>query len=123
VLAPYRDVDLPGGDLVHGDFNTSNVLAQHGEISGVIDVDACGSGTRAVDYAWLLRGAYVEGAEPAMITTIRQAGEAVAGPGVLAICAAATAFDLTRFKYVYDQESLPSILPGLHRLADALQST
>jgi hypothetical protein len=58
-----------------------------------------------------------------VITTIRQAGEAVAGPGVLAICAAATAFDLTRFNYVYDQESLPSILSGLHRLADALQST
>ncbi|MGH3094751.1 MAG: hypothetical protein ACRDMV_01965, partial [Streptosporangiales bacterium] len=63
----------------------------------VIDVDACGSGTRAVDYAWLLREAYVRRAEPEAIATIRGAGEAVAGPGVLAICAAATAFDITRF--------------------------
>jgi hypothetical protein len=116
VLAPYKDLDLPTGDLVHGDFNTCNVMAHHGDISGVIDVDACGSGTRAVDYAWLLREAYVRRSDPAVITTIRQAGDAVAGPGVLTICAAATAFDITRFTYVHDQESVPWLLTGLHRL-------
>ena len=56
-----------------------------------------------------------------MIATIRRAGEAVAGPGVLAICAAATAFDITRFQYGYDPDSLPWVLAGLHRLADSLQ--
>lgn len=120
VLAPYAALDLPGDDLVHGDFNTCNVLTHNGNVSAVIDVDACGSGTRAVDYAWLLREAYVRGAEPAAIATIRRAGEAVAGPAVLAICAAATAFDITRFQHGYDPDSLPLVLAGLHRLADDL---
>ncbi len=121
VLAPYTALNLPDGDLVHGDFNTCNVLIHHGAVSAVIDVEACGSGTRAVDYAWLLREAYVRGAEPEAIATIRRAGEAVAGPGVLAICAAATAFDSTHYKYRYDPDSLPLMLAGLHQLADALQ--
>jgi aminoglycoside phosphotransferase (APT) family kinase protein len=121
VLAPYAGLELPGGDLVHGDFNTCNVLTYGGRISAVIDIDACGSGTRAVDYAWLLREAYVTGSEPEAIATIRRAGEAVAGPGVLAICAAATAFDISLFTYRYDPESLPWLLTGLHRLADALR--
>ncbi|MGW5362934.1 phosphotransferase [Actinopolymorpha pittospori] len=121
VLAPYAALDLPGGDLVHGDFNTCNVLVHHGDVSAVIDVDACGSGTRAVDYAWLLREAYVRGGDPRAIATIRRAGEAVAGPGVLAICAAATAFDITRFQHGYDPDSLPWVLAGLHRLAGGLR--
>ncbi|WP_020576811.1 aminoglycoside phosphotransferase family protein [Actinopolymorpha alba] len=122
VLAPYTALDLPGGDLVHGDFNTCNVLTHHdGGVSAVIDVDACGSGTRAVDYARLLREAYVRGGEPEAIAAIRLAGEAVAGPGVLAICAAATAFDITHFMYRYDPRSLPWVIAGLHRLADGLQ--
>ncbi|HVX45788.1 MAG TPA: aminoglycoside phosphotransferase family protein [Mycobacteriales bacterium] len=121
VLAPYRGFEVPRGDLVHGDFNTCNVLIDKGKISGVIDVDACGSGTRAVDYAWLLREAYVRDADPQAIATIRRAGEAVAGPGVLTICAAATAFDIIRFQYTHEPESAPGILPGLHRLADALE--
>lgn len=122
VLASYKGIELPGGDLVHGDFNTGNVLANDGDISGIVDVDACGSGTRAVDYGWLLREAYVRNADPAAIATIRQAGEAVAGPGVLAICAAATAFDGTDFRRVHQPDSLPDQIAGLHRLADALQS-
>ena len=121
LLAPYKELGLPSGDLVHGDFNTCNVLAQDGRVTGIIDVEACGSGTRAVDYAWLLREAYVRTAEPDAITTIRLGGEAVAGPGVLAICAAATAFDITCFRHDHDPDSLPQLLPGLHRLADALQ--
>lgn len=121
VLAPYNGIELPRGDLVHGDFNTCNVLAHNGKISGIVDMDACGSGTRAVDYGWLLREAYVRNADPDAIATIRQAGEAVAGPGVLAICAAATAFDGTDFKRVHQPDDLPDLIASLHRLADALQ--
>jgi aminoglycoside phosphotransferase (APT) family kinase protein len=121
LLAPYAAEELPGGDLVHGDFNTCNVLTFNGDVSAVIDVEACGSGTRAVDYAWLLREAHVRGAEPDAIATIRRAGEAVAGPGVLAICVAATAFDITRFTYRHSPERLQWLLNGLHRLADDLR--
>ncbi|GAB3427436.1 aminoglycoside phosphotransferase/kinase family protein [Flindersiella endophytica] len=122
VLTGYGDIALPAGDLVHGDFNTCNVLAHDGEITGVIDLEAFGSGTRAVDYAWLLREAHVRGAEPEAIAMIRRAGEAVAGPGVLAVCAAATAFDITLFQHHHDPRSVPWTLEGLHRLADDLAS-
>lgn len=120
VLEPYRGLDLPADDLVHGDFNTCNVLSVNGQVSAVIDADACGSGTRAVDYAWLLREAYVRNADPQAIAAIRAAGEAVAGRAVLTICAAATAFDITRFQYRHEPDSLPCVFAGLHRLADAL---
>jgi Ser/Thr protein kinase RdoA (MazF antagonist) len=120
VLAGYGDIVLPAGDLVHGDFNTCNVLAQDGEVAGVIDLEAFGSGTRAVDYAWLLREAYVEGAAPEAITAIREAGEAVAGAGVLAVCAAATAFGITCFQLGHNPADLLSVIAELHRLADDL---
>jgi len=38
----------------------------------------------------------------------------------LAICAAATAFDITRFQCGLDPDGLPWLLAGLHRLADRL---
>jgi aminoglycoside phosphotransferase (APT) family kinase protein len=34
----YRDLDLPVGDLVHGDLSTHNILVRDGCIVGVIDV-------------------------------------------------------------------------------------
>jgi aminoglycoside phosphotransferase len=45
------DVEMPGSDMVHGDFNSCNVLAENGRITGVIDIEAFGRGTRAIDYA------------------------------------------------------------------------
>lgn len=120
VLAAYGDIVLPDGDLVHGDFNTCNVLAHDGEVTGVIDLEAFGSGTRAIDYAWLLREAYVEGATPEAVATIREAGEAVAGPGALALCATATAFDITRFQLGHNPADLLPVIASLHRLADDL---
>lgn len=121
VLASHGPVELPGGDLVHGDFNSCNVLMHDGAISGVIDVEALGSGTRAIDYAWLLREAWVEGAGDGVARLIRRAGEAVAGAGVLAVCVAATAFDIVRWQAVHDDPAnVPGVLDSLHRLADDL---
>lgn len=45
---------LPAADLVHGDLNLTNVLAEHGVITGVVDWDDLGVGCRAVDLAGLL---------------------------------------------------------------------
>jgi hypothetical protein len=121
VLACYGPVELPGGDLVHGDYNSCNVLMHDGAISGVIDVEALGSGTRAIDYAWLLREAWVVGAGEDVARLIRRAGEAVAGAGVLAVCVAATAFDIVRFQAVHDDPAnMPGVLDSLHRLAEDL---
>ncbi|MEQ7128369.1 aminoglycoside phosphotransferase family protein [Actinopolymorpha sp. B11F2] len=119
VLAPHGAVQLPGGDMVHGDFNSCNVMMEDGRVTGVIDIEALGSGTRVVDYAWLLREAYVETDSAEVRQLIRRAGEAVAGPGPLAFCVAATAFDIVRFQVVRDDpRNVPGVLASLHLLAD-----
>lgn len=113
-------MQLPGGDLVHGDFNTCNVLLDQGRVSAVIDVEELGSGTRVIDYACLLREAYVERYDDEVRLVLRRAGEAIAGPGALAVCAAATAFHIVKFKLRFQPDRIASTLAGLHQLADDL---
>jgi hypothetical protein len=52
--APYADVALPTADVVHGDFHSDHVLVLDGRVSGVVDFEAAGCGTRAIDLAVLL---------------------------------------------------------------------
>lgn len=113
-------VALPVGDLVHGDFNSCNILLREGAVSAVIDIDELGSGTRVLDYAALLREAYVEGYHPDVASRIQQAAEQVAGPAVLAWCAAPAAFFITPFKARHAPTQLPAALERLHHMADAL---
>ena len=53
-VEPARGYRLPGGDLVHGDLNLANVLAEGDTITGVVDCDAVGYGSRGADLAGLL---------------------------------------------------------------------
>jgi Ser/Thr protein kinase RdoA (MazF antagonist) len=53
-LAPAWGHRLPAGDLVHEDLSLANVLVDGGVISGVVDWDAAGIGSRAIDLAALL---------------------------------------------------------------------
>jgi hypothetical protein len=48
-LRPAWGHRLPVADLVHGDLNLTNLLARGGAISGVVDWDDAGLGTRAAD--------------------------------------------------------------------------
>lgn len=94
-----RAVRLPRGDLVHGDFNFANLIVRDDGGVAVLDMEQAGRGTRAYDLATLLMVAGWPGdelAEP-MQRHIREAGEAVAGPEVLAFCLAAVVLDWTRF--------------------------
>jgi len=53
-LEPAWGHRLPVADVVHGDLNVTNVLVQHGTISGVVDWDNVGLGSRAADLTSLL---------------------------------------------------------------------
>jgi Ser/Thr protein kinase RdoA (MazF antagonist) len=53
-LEPAWGHRLQVRDVVHGDLNVSNVLARDGEITGVVDLDHLGLGSRAVDLTSLL---------------------------------------------------------------------
>ncbi|MEU2024989.1 aminoglycoside phosphotransferase family protein [Streptomyces sp. NPDC016469] len=94
LLAAYGPVALPTGDLVHGDFRPGNILLDAGRVSGVVDIEALGSGTRAFDYATLLSA---EDLTPEAVRTLSDAGTRVAGPGVPAYCFVQVALDLTVF--------------------------
>ena len=122
LLAPYGAVDLPSGDLVHGDFNTCNILLHQDAVSAVIDVEELGSGTRVIDYGCLLREAYVQSYDPEVRRRLRRAGEAVAGPGALAVCAAAAAFFIVGFKLRYEPAVVMATVDALHLMARDLGS-
>lgn len=110
--AVHGPVALPTGDLVHGDFRPGNILFGAERISGVIDIEALGSGTRAFDYATLLTGGSLT---PEAVHLLCAAGEQVAGPGVLAHCFAHVLLDLAAF--VYRRELQPGI-QNLGRLVE-----
>ena len=48
---PARGSRLPSNDLVHHDFNLSNVLVDGSNVQGVVDWDDPGRGCRAQDLA------------------------------------------------------------------------
>lgn len=45
---------LPTTDMVHGDFRPSNVIVHKGRVSGVIDYEYAGKGSRVIDLATFL---------------------------------------------------------------------
>jgi aminoglycoside phosphotransferase (APT) family kinase protein len=120
VLDNASAADLPGGDLVHGDFAIRNVLIHRGRVTGAVDIDAIGSGTRVIDYASLLREGYIKGAHPTVLRMIRLAGEAVAGPKVLAFCVAATALGMVEWILRHEPDDAVTVIHRLHPLGDDL---
>lgn len=123
VVAGLGRVELPRGDFVHGDFHRYNILLCQGRVNGVIDIEACGSGTRVIDYAWLLRDAHlIDDGDPEIRELIRQTGVAIAGPEALALCTSAAALDQLRFRAHHRPHKVLGMLPPLRRLATALAS-
>jgi hypothetical protein len=120
VVAPFQDCRLPDGDLVHGDLNTGNLLVRDGRLVAIVDIEAIGPGTRVVDYAWLLREAYSVLAPPADKALIQRAGQGIAGRGVLAKCAAATALDIVAFEHRRGEIGNTDLIDRMHQLADDL---
>jgi hypothetical protein len=117
IVASFGQVELPTGDLVHGDFRLDNVVFRSGRVAAVIDIEALGSGTRAFDYATLLT---VDDIDPAGWERTWAAGEQVAGPGVLAHCFALVALDLAEFVRQRVPARLPIIIGPLKDRAEAL---
>jgi len=118
LVASFGKVELPAGDLVHGDFRLDNILFRpERQVAAVIDIEALGSGTRAFDYATLLT---VDDADAAGWELTRIAGEQVAGPGVLAHCFALAALELAHFVRQRVPGRLPAILGHLTDRAETL---
>lgn len=114
---PLHDLPLPADDMVHGDLDLDNVMISDGRASGVVDIEAVGSGSRVFDLAAVIRSAYIWGAEPAALARIRQAAEDVAGPNVLRLFAAATVHDILNFGLQHWDGGIVRAAPAALRLA------
>jgi aminoglycoside phosphotransferase (APT) family kinase protein len=96
LVSLYELPRFPKADLVHGDFRLGNILFEGETVSGVIDIEALGSGTRAFDYATLLDHGL---ADDSAVELLVAAGSEVAGPAVLAYCLAHVVVDLALFMH------------------------
>lgn len=114
LLAVHGPVTLPTGDLVHGDFRPGNILIDADHVSGVIDIEALGSGTRIFDYATLLSAHTIT---PDALRLLVTAGEQVDGPGALAFCFAHVVLGLAVF--VHDR----NLLPGIENISGLAERT
>jgi aminoglycoside phosphotransferase (APT) family kinase protein len=116
LLSRYEVPVLPEADLVHGDFRLGNILFDEDTVSGVIDIEALGSGTRAFDYATLLDH---ETADDTAVELLVAAGSQVAGPAVLAYCLVHVVLDLALFMH---HSRLPAVTRQAERRTAALSS-
>ena len=89
-------VALPADDVVHSDFGPGNVLAHAGRVTGIIDLEAAGCGSRAIDLAVLLRWGW-EGAAPPERTRLAERITSIAGPHGAALCLAYQVIDIVAF--------------------------
>lgn len=94
LLARFDAPSFPSQDLVHGDFRLANLLFDGERVSGVVDIEALGSGSRAFDYATLLD--HHEADEDA-VKLLVAAGVQAAGPAALAYCLVHVLLDLVMF--------------------------
>jgi aminoglycoside phosphotransferase (APT) family kinase protein len=81
-LQPVWGFRLPATDYAHNDFNLSNILADGAAITGVVDWDEFGLGSRALDLVALAFDCQ-RGGDPAAAGRLLDRAAQVAGPGGL----------------------------------------
>jgi aminoglycoside phosphotransferase len=81
-LAPVWGLRLPPSDFAHNDLNLSNILTDGDRITGVVDWDEFGLGSRALDLVVLALDAENLGARAAADRLLAAAASAVGDPGL-----------------------------------------
>ncbi len=117
---PYRFSELPVTDLVHGDLSTQNILVRNGRITGVVDVEAVGRGTRVSDLACVIREGYMWRGDQAALERLLSEGLVMAGVGALLISIAATVFGVSAFVLDHSPSEWPHAASGALELARIL---
>lgn len=117
---PYRSLDLPVTDLVHGDLSTHNILVKDGRIAGVVDVEAVGCGSRVSDLACVIREGYMWRGDQAALERLLSEGLVMAGVGALLISIAATVFGVSAFVLDHSPSEWPHAASGALELARIL---
>jgi aminoglycoside phosphotransferase (APT) family kinase protein len=120
---PYREVELPTTDLVHGDLNVGNLLVHNNRITGIVDIEAAGGGTRAYDLVALATSAARDNAPPGIDEFFYEAALKAAGHAATAVCAASAYASITAFVHTISPASLPLTHRGGARLLDLLRDS
>jgi hypothetical protein len=85
-LERFRNVDIPNGDLVHGDMHSGNILMVGDKVAGIIDTEYLGKGSRFHDVCHLIVFILLfdgeEGAMEQLLTYARKH----ASPGEFEVC-------------------------------------
>ena len=81
-LAPVRGLRLPPADFAHNDLNLSNILTDGNRITGVVDWDEFGLGSRALDLVVLALDCEELGDRAAADRLLAAAASAVGDPGL-----------------------------------------
>jgi Ser/Thr protein kinase RdoA (MazF antagonist) len=103
----YRGQTLPNTDLVHGDLHPGNIIVADGVVVGVVDIEALGSGSRAIDLSGLLLGTYGDDGEPVVRRGLRDAILAAAGEAGLVLFGVMSAITGLTFFEGYDARRIP----------------
>jgi hypothetical protein len=82
IVLAHRNEQFETNDVVHFDFNPSNILIDNGQVSGIIDWEGTCAGDSSFDLATLLFYAFdVHNAREHLLDTLRQR----VSPGVLSV--------------------------------------
>jgi len=81
-LQPVWGLRLPAADFAHNDLNLSNILTDGDQITGVVDWDEFGLGSRALDLVVLALDCQQRGAHAAADRLLAAAASAAGGAGL-----------------------------------------
>lgn len=97
LCAPYRNAVLPENDFVHGDLNLGNLIVDNRQVTGIVDIEAAGCGSRAYDLISLATSAARDGARPGVDELFVEAALRAGGRATVAFCAAAAYVSIAEF--------------------------
>jgi len=117
---PYRDVVLPSDDLVHGDLNIGNLLVADGQVTGIIDFEAAGSGSRAYDLVSLATSAARDGAPHGIDELFLEAALRAGGRATVAVCAATAYITIAEFSAKLQEGMEELVAVGGRRVLELL---
>ncbi len=106
LVAPFQGISLPNTDIVHGDFNIENVLADQGQITGIIDMFYAGYGTRAIDLATLLHFAYTHDYGETVRRRLQQHMRLLVGHAGVCVCLAYRIIAMLAWAIERDHEAI-----------------
>jgi aminoglycoside phosphotransferase (APT) family kinase protein len=119
---PYRDDVLPQHDFVHGDLNMGNLLVADGRITGIVDIEAAGSGARAYDLVSLAASAARDGAADGVDELFLEAALRASGRAAVAVCAGAALASVAEFVHTRPTYAQDLVNHGGRRLLELLSA-